>query len=241
MHDRTLIGFFDEMSKIAEEEDKKGRTAKMLGMLIGGTGGGVAGQYLGAHMGGRYGGWPGAVAGQAAGGMLGAGLGGGLGYGAGGLVSRLTKTGQDEYSVVPGSWMAGQRAAARLGSGRTAQEGAGLLADPELIGERTRGALKGMAVGGGIGLGAGALAGGAAHFLSRGRIPLSTGLGVGALGGGALGALTGDIAGMSAADKAFYAKRGLKQTWGGLGRGRLTPEAAEKYLTAKELAEATRE
>jgi hypothetical protein len=152
---------------------------------------------------------------------------------AGREIAKLAKA-DDKYSVKPG-YLAGQKAQMRALSGRDAEQGAGILADPTLIGNRQIGGLKGGLLGGGLGAGIGTLAGGAASLLSRGRIRPDMGVLGGAAIGGLGGMAIGQTAGMYDADKRFLAERGIKPTALGLGRGRFTPEAAQKYLRPDEL------
>lgn len=152
---------------------------------------------------------------------------------AGREIAKLAKA-DDKYSVKPG-YFAGHKAQMRALSGRDAKQGAGLLADPTLIGNRQIGGLKGGLLGGGLGAGIGTLAGGAASLLSRGKIRPDVGTLSGAALGSVGGAVIGQSAGMYDADKRFLAERGIKPTMLGMGRGRFTPEAAQKYLRPDEL------
>lgn len=156
---------------------------------------------------------------------------------AGKEIAKLAAKKDDKYSVKPG-YLAGQKAQMRALSGSDANKGAGLLADPTLIGNRQIGGLKGGLLGGGIGAGIGTLAGGAASLLSRGKIRPDAGVLGGAAIGGLGGALVGQTAGMYDADKRFLAERGVRPTMLGMGRGRFTPEAAQKYLRPDELEDA---
>lgn len=141
----------------------------------------------------------------------------------------IEKKAGPEHSVRPESWYDGQRGIVR--ATRAGDSGLGLLlADSALIKERVKKSLIHALVGGGIGAAGGALVGGVA----RGRP------GLGAAIGGMLGAGVGDAHGMYSADKAHLAKSGIEPTLLGLGRGRYTPEAAQKYLGSdpqKELEE----
>ena len=124
-----------------------------------------------------------------------------------------------EYSVRPESWWAGQKGITRAGR----RPGSAIFADNELIGERTvQGVKNGL-----MGIGLGVLSGAAVGALIDGK----PGAGVGALLGGALGGAVGQASGQARADKAYFAKKGIETTgFLGAGRGRFTPEAAEKYL-----------
>lgn len=135
---------------------------------------------------------------------------------------RLSKIAEEasRYSVTPDSWGAGQRGLMRA----SARPGSTFLADPELVKARsTQGALGGL-----LGLGTGAVSG-----ATLGAIIGGTGrsMKTNALRVGVGGSLLGVLLGMDNADTDFYAKRGV-QTSGllNMGRGRFTPEAAEKYL-----------
>lgn len=148
------------------------------------------------------------------------------------LFARIKVAADPNYSVEPESWMRGQKGIAR--AMRAGDKGLSkYLAHDELIGARQRRGLSGALKGGAGGVGAGALAGLIASLASKGKISPGAGaLGGGALGG-SLGMAGGQIRGMHGADKEFLAKRGIKPTKWGLGRGRFTEEAAAKYLKEK--------
>lgn len=149
---------------------------------------------------------------------------------AGRAIAKLAAEDDAKYRVVPGSWRSGQkgmvRAMRRPGS-------VGLdkyIADPQLIGERQIGSMKGGLKGGGIGAGVGTLLGAGASALSKGRLSPLEGAGIGAALGGLTGLSVGQGVGAYNADKRFLANRGIKVTRAGFGRGKFTEEAAKKYL-----------
>lgn len=135
----------------------------------------------------------------------------------------------EKYVVVPESWWRGQKGMARASrAGDTGLKS--LLAKDELVGKRLKGQLGGLAVGAPAGAGVGALGGLLASLVSKGAISRGQGAGGGALIGAALGSLTGQGLGQMRADRQFLEAQGIRPTWGGLGRGRYTQEAAKKYL-----------
>lgn len=140
----------------------------------------------------------------------------------------IEKKAGPEHVVEPESWWQGQQ-----GMGRAMRAGdSGLnkyLADSELVGDRLkRGLVQGL-VGTGIGAGVGGLGGAAVgHLVSRRP---GAGALIGALTGAAVGGGIGDMRGQMHADRDYLAKRGIQTTgFLNLGRGKYTPEAANKYL-----------
>jgi hypothetical protein len=127
-----------------------------------------------------------------------------------------------EQEVNPKSWLAGQKGIYRATRPTDAKGIEKHLVDPNLIGsmtiKRTTHGLAGAGIGAGGGAAIGAGIGG-----KRGAV-------IGTLIGGALGAKIGDTHGILKANKDYLAKKGITPTMLGLGRGRFTREAAEKYL-----------
>jgi hypothetical protein len=136
----------------------------------------------------------------------------------------------DEYSVKPGYW-AGNRAVTEA----TRSQRTKWLPSKEYAIDQLKGSVKGGLKGGAIGGGLGALGGGALSLLSKGAIPMKTGVGIMGATGAGLGAMTGDLIGGGRAHKKFMARKGIKESLLG---NRMTPEAAQRYLSKEELAKA---
>jgi len=137
--------------------------------------------------------------------------------------NRLVKMAQDPHTIDPG-FMDAQQAMQRAMRGGSKGVGQ-FMANSELIGDRLKGQLGGVLLGGG----GGALAGGLAGALAgRG------GAGPGAAIGAGIGALTGQVAGGMRADKKYLLRKGISPKAYGLGGAKFTPEAAARYGISKE-------
>jgi hypothetical protein len=157
-------------------------------------------------------------------------------------LAELTKEAKKEsYSVKP-SFFSGHKGQRRALTGGDAKTGRKLFLDPQVIGESSiqefKTGLKGAAIGAPTGAGLGALA----ARIARGRrnIPLGAGAALGAVLGSSIGMGSGKAVGATKAKRDFLAKKGIKMTGTGFGRGLYTPSAAKKYLTKEERAKATR-